>query len=279
MLLLEIPSDLADQRLWLEDQLVGPKLSVLINELVAVHEVALSKSLPTISDRSILGTVLGDRAAVFLESGLESLTQNELAVLLENPQALLELQLRIFTQDRPYWSDKIQRVRSSPRGNFHSRRQVSRRFTVALAMAASLMIAAVGLYWLQLKPAQSVASANWGWLEERDAADFKNADEYLAWISKGADAWFNKETTTAAEYQQRLEELGIGCQQLIESNHPLLSRKQAELLVARCKEWKRKFDRHAVELKENPRQFSEIKLKTDQAIRNAVFVINELRRA
>ena len=222
--------------------------------------------------------MFGDRVSDFVEGGFETMTQNEFATMLENPQSLLELQLQVLGQNRPYWRDKIKHVHRNSLGHLPpTRPNTSRRVIVALAIAASL-IAVVGINWQRPDVAKPVASANWGWLEERDSNDFQDADEYLAWISKGANAWFNKQTTTAIGYQKRLDELRVGCQQLIDSTHPPLSRQQADFLVARCKEWKKKFDRHASELETNPGQFAEIKLKTDQAIRNATVVVDELRR-
>ena len=101
---LTIPLDQTLLHTWLEHQLTGVNLAQLVAELSAVHSGGGGLNFHQIC---------GEKLPEILLVGLRALQPNHLAMLLQNPAALQELQLEIFVAGSPYWE---QLVDSSPAG-------------------------------------------------------------------------------------------------------------------------------------------------------------------
>lgn len=304
MLSLEIPSDLAQQRSWLEKRLVGQDFSEFVAELQIPLRAPASTDIGTDADTSNdpvtstststcatsddLDDVFGERVTDWLSNGLESASQQDLQCLLSHPPLLTSLQYRVFAEGGEHWKELMNCVDANPvrlseRKPKSGDAETSRSFSwLTVVLAASLLAAAIITPRMAVKTETVIAKTNattspgWGWSESVAEQSFESGSDYLAWVSSGAQAWFNKDAESAGEYSQRLAELRAGCQALIDSDHPALTEDQASFLVSRCKEWQIKFDRHAEQLAATPSDHKRLKQKTDQAIRNAIAVLEQM---
>ena len=93
-ILLNIPIDSEQIAPWLEQQLTGMHLGLLVAELETVHGS---------SERKTLAQICGAELDQICESGLSCLSSKAVTQLLINPNALLELQDAVFVDGSAYW--------------------------------------------------------------------------------------------------------------------------------------------------------------------------------
>src|SRR5262245_27095304 len=92
---LEIPDATADLAQWLERHLVGLHLGELVTELAVIQGSP--------GGTSDLRDVLGQEYVAVLESGLQSLSHEQLQMLSAQPRLLIELQELVLTQGGGFW--------------------------------------------------------------------------------------------------------------------------------------------------------------------------------
>ncbi len=284
MRILEIPVDPQAQREWLEDQLLEPDITSLIVELEAVAKThSATSTVPCGEDnetRTIHKAFAGEQSD-WIRNGLGSMSDDAWRKLVNHPHLLFELQEQIFIENSDYWKPKIDAVARRRHAVLTAipvtdARAIRKLRWVLLALAASICALVVGSQVYNAKTGPTIASSAWGWNESVASRTFSTPEEYLTWISQGANAWFNKDPQSVDEFRQRLDELRAGCQRLIDGEHDELPAATRLFLVARCKEWKAKFDVTAKQLRDSPDQFVELKKRTDQSVRNAIVVLDQM---
>ncbi|MEM6692514.1 MAG: hypothetical protein AAF664_23990, partial [Planctomycetota bacterium] len=283
MISLEIPDSRAEQIEWLEVRLVSPDFQDWVDELVVLranslpldHQEPSATSTPSLEE---------ERFHVLCKEGLASLTKEELSSLLRAPNELSALQFRVFESGSAYWSKLITTHGGKPTKTIDAlesipiasikreatqSREINLRWLIGfVAIAASLLFAVIANQRNQEPDQESQQVAKlipeaindgWGWQLEEERLAIADANQYVDWLIDGAEAWFNRDTVTAEEFEVRLVELQDGCQSLIDGAHPAFSTAQRDFLVARCREWQAKFQAHFNELIVAPENFQLIK--------------------
>lgn len=283
---LDIPDDAAQLAPWLERQLVGLELGELVAELEAVHGTSPPKP-------KSLDEIAGSQLSAALQNGLSAVSPNVLRQLLTNPQALLELQERIFIDGGSYWSrvpataDVLDIVHGSWRRleptlttdsgpiaapatiSYRGRSWFAHPAVVSLATAAMLL---VGLFvWDEFR---TTAPSGWGW--ERPGALAANVppDEYLNRLANSADEWFKKRPESAPELAKRILEFRRGCTTLIFAEHQPLAAADREWLVERCRVWAGKLDDHLAQL-EAGGSVQDVRTQADDTVNKLIAALRE----
>jgi hypothetical protein len=138
-----------------------------------------------------------------------------------------------------------------------------------LAMAAAvLIIGAVGFKLMSSPTTPTLAK--WGWLSEDGIPTAGAPAEYLAKISAGGTAWFDKALTNSDDYIQRLRELNAGCQALIDADHSSLASADQQWLIGKCMEWRSSFEEQLESALEDPQGFQKYLNQTNQTVNSLV---------
>ena len=300
--LLEIPAETQDLAAWVEQQIMAPTFGEFAAQLQVIH----SYDNPGASQLE-LNQILGETQGYVVEYGMVSCSSKQIRQLLSNPEALLELQGMIFEHGSQYWLGKagnqsvqpqilnalktqIQEAenavglapsRSTNRpanvGRFTRANSTSTRRAFgwkALAIAAGLLVmGTVG--WNMLSPPDQPAVAKWGWQSEDAMPKTATPGEYLAKLSAGGNAWFDREVENTEDYIKRLTELRTGCEILINAEHLVLSSDDRQWLVDKCKSWKVKFDQQLIGVNSDPENFEKYLIETNQTVNSLVKALKE----
>jgi hypothetical protein len=285
---LDIPDDETALARWLEEYLVGFQLSELVAELQGVQGVSRAEST--------LEHILGDYQEQVLKDGLASLPAELVRRLLREPALLLDLQELIHVQGGCLWTDRmtlippfdhiLEQGRSkleSLLGRSASKSQTEpnpvplrphiawqRRPWVVSLVTAAAMLAGVVLYHRLATPVvEQKGAASWGWNRPEALPQDVSAARYLNHLADGASEWFNKRPESAVEVARRIAEFRQGCSALLLTKHEPLTPEDKAWLVARCRSWAERLDKHlgAVESGVDPLT---VRGETDQTITQLV---------
>ena len=104
--ILDLPADRAAQPAWLDRMLLSPDLADSIHALQLIHRRSPedADALPPVEQ------VLDSELDRVLTTGFAALSIETVAVLLQNPELLFELQELVLLSDSPYWSDLLQQL-------------------------------------------------------------------------------------------------------------------------------------------------------------------------
>ena len=102
--ILELPEDRSAQPAWLDRVLLSPDLADSIHALQQIHRRSVrdAESLPAIDE------VLAGELPRFLAAGFAALSTETVAVLLQNPELLFELQELVLLSDSEHWGNVMQ---------------------------------------------------------------------------------------------------------------------------------------------------------------------------
>jgi DNA-directed RNA polymerase specialized sigma24 family protein len=259
-----LPEDPAELAGWLDRQVTGPDLGLLIDELSVVHG-----PIPATTD---LTSVLGpDRSAV-LARGLGALSENHLRTLLRHPALLAELQDVVAEAGEPYWdelfdhptlariardarerlAEALRRPARPPRPPIYLR-----PWFVALATAAVVLMTVV----LEKPPTPKP----WGWNSPRAVNRGETAAEHLTALAAAAAEWHARPRQTPAELRRALREMRDGCTAVLAADHRALPSEDRTWLADRCVSCGTKLDRHLADLQAG-RPADEIRVEADETV-------------
>jgi hypothetical protein len=285
LIALEIP-DQRDQRVsWLDEQMTGENFHSLLSQLAAFSNKSTTP-VPSLDE------ILGHSRKSFHQHGFSALTDDQIKLLLTHPSRLEELQLDIFASGQPFWMTRFNTLHPTSATDVDSQKlpvsistasstsEKKSQLGFFAALAASIMLLVGGGIFLanryDVNKSTPIASSGWGWSATDADQNKLPPKQYMEHLAQGASAWFNKRPTNANEYETRLIQLTEGCQKLIDSPHPPLAPATREQLVRRCIEWKAKFDRQLAETRADPKNYTKPLAATDESIRNAIAVIQQM---
>lgn len=293
LLALDIPEEPAELRNWLEQQLVGMELGVLVAEMAAVHREARGRTMS-------LDEALGPVREQILNEGLSVLSPEAVTRLLTHPKLLLDLQEEVLSAGGEYWDrleaaspklddilhrgrERLSRVSGSGaaeppespvRLQIAANRWYQRPALASLATAAAVLLA-VGLFTLLASPEKSrVAQQPWGWNDPEVLDGEMPASDYLNGLADAADEWFHRRPTNPADVAARIVEFRKGCSQLILADHQPLAAQDRAWLVQRCRAWAKNLDEQltSVEHGANP---LDVRAQTDETVRNLIKALRD----
>ncbi len=277
LLLLEIPDEASAWAGWLEPKIVGLELGELVEQLKLVSERSDAAT-------TTLDSICEGRLGEVLASGLDALSQPQLARLLKHPELLLDLQSKVFEAESPYWMslttneahrnqiasmwakiddatkvvDGRENIVRLPEKLDHANRHIVRRWA-ALAVAAALLLA-VGFWFSQPK------KSGWGFEQDGLFAANVKPNEYMKLLSDAAGQWFKQEPRNRSKLERRLIEFRHGCEALLKQEHTQLAAADRDWLLERCRVWIGKIEGHIADLKADEKDFNQIKKEADETI-------------
>lgn len=239
----EIPDSSAEIANWLEDVICRGDLRGLVAQLSAIHHSPASQL--------DIESLLADNRQAVLSNGLSALSSGQVQQLLTNPVLLLDLQEWVMIDRGSYWQRQFDSpvasivpvqvaapVGSPKPGSRNDHRHRNR----ILTLAAMVLVSLGGVWLYQRSGSREVANGTWGWAAENALPTSATPQQYMAALSEGANAWFSHRPTNHDELKQRLSEFAAGCQQLIDSRHPLLSEGDEKRLWYACQQWQAKIE-------------------------------------
>ena len=275
--LLEIPNEAAELALWLEGHLRGTELHELVTECHALHGTQDD-------DAPELSQVLSSQASTVLDNGLQCLSFEQLAQLVQHPELLFDLQDLVMIHGGPHWQTEESAGSEKSEASWQRIQEAlaptkplppeppSKRLLPKIVAAMALgLIVAVGYFATRPDPTPQVA---WGWAKPGalDELDQLPAPEYLESLAKSAETWFKKRPDTKAALVKRITEFRIGCDALIQAKHSPLKPEDRDWLVERCKVWSGKLDEHLAAL-ESDADVGETRSAADEIINKLVTAI------
>lgn len=293
--MLDLPEMLSEKVRWLEDQIVSPNFAIFLSQLDVIV-LAGSKLKHSVQPRQSIQQILGENRDRFLSDGLNSLTDQQFQQLLLSPEALVALNEEVLIRGGEYWKNKInlelkklkavdvpsvsRDLKPTPAQGDSSSPTVN--LTTILGIAASVLLVICGVWMLGGfgggKSNPQVAQG-WGWERDDWFAEAKTPEQYMDRMVEGAKAWSAKQVDTKDAYVNRLTQLMAGCQKMIDAEHPLLTPTQRDLLVAKCRKWKLKFEDQLAEANAGTTGFLTTKAKTDATIDAAIVALREILNA
>jgi hypothetical protein len=277
-----------DWPMWLERQLLGTRLSELIDELELIS--------PAEGPGPTLDELIGEQWQALLSRGLSALEFDRLRQLIRNPQLLLELQEQVFINGGNYWQDLpvdedvrstadtvAKRVKAAiyssgetavtPANQGISFSSPNRRLYVIFATLAASVLVAVGIRSLFL----SEPSVAFAW-EHPDSLDSSlSATEYGETLSKSLEEWWaNDPAESREELLNRLRRFRDGCETLVDARHPQLTGDQREQLVTKCKKWQVKIEQNLADVEKTNVKLVTIKQNSDKTIQATADALRQL---
>lgn len=296
---LEIPDERKDQLHWLENYLAGIDLSHLVSELRVVHDSPGFVSLDEI---------MGDQLPEVLESGLSSLEDWRLRLLLRNPECLFELQEQILLEGSAYWQQlskgqtvdvdtgfdslrlaetmntgvaerTMEAAVSRPTVSWDANRSGSwyrHPLVVSLATAAAILMVAGALKYIQRDHGQAGIAMNqpWGWDRPGALALERTPVAYINRLADSAEEWFDQRPETVGQLATRLVEMRKACSTLILAEHPSLGDEDRRWLKGKCRLWAETLDSHLIAV-EDGRSVSEVREAADRTVTQLVSALRE----
>jgi hypothetical protein len=117
------------------------------------------------------------------------------------------------------------------------------RWTVAWAVAATVLAIALAMRQLPLPAGERVVQANaWGWARPGGLPRDAPRVEYLNHLADAAKEWFHSRPDQAVPLALRIGEFRQGCSLLVLSDHPSLNAADREWLIENCRAWSARFD-------------------------------------
>lgn len=302
--ILEMPDTLEERLVWLERELVRPELFQLVEQLQIV-----GKFVPTdtaeIAPSDILA-ILGESEAAVRDSGLSSLDDEQLRLLLSNPALLFDLQQLVLESGSGFWIDLCNRCNqnrfATPKFNGESlfssfkadldagspavisapsvaQRPIQpaspKSWWGVFALAASILIAA-GSWWLWT--GSTSQPSGWGFSNMDTLASAETPEDYFQSLSGAANQWFKKPVTDAEQLSERLVQFSRGCEKLLQAEHSVLAPEQRAWLIEKCEGWKTKIDQLAIAVADGSKPFEQGLQEANDIATRMVSVLDEKSR-
>lgn len=272
-----IPDDPKAWAGWLEQHLVGLRLRDVIDEL---------RLLPGSTSTPLQDLLNQNQLSQVRQGGLSALPMNQIRGLLGSPESLLELQEEILINGGEYWASlppaedlkqATERVRRklknalSPeqRGKTSLEKPTATRtrskFVVGLVSAAAILL--IGVFAWRMQPAGSGSILGQPGLL---ANDVSSSAAYFNRIAAAGNEWFDEHPCDSAQLISLLTNVSNDCQILIDADHKALSIAERDWLVAKCTNWKNKFDATLVSLQSAQLTFELAKREADDTMHKLV---------
>ncbi len=301
-LALELPEDKTLWATWLDHQVVGPELRLLVRqwELLS-NNISEPPSGESWDDRLV--ALYSEQLPEILARGLSALPTDDLLTLIRQPRLLLALQEQVFIGGGPYWEnlarpdshleatarcksrvlEAIGAQASSESPGAESTRppatvtpatpiavpRASRHFSRSLvylaAMAASILIA---VFFLQPK--------NQGRFFDRTGLLVSSLEgrEFTQSLANAMREDWDPDSSDAA-FRSQVQALRDSCQRLLAADLQQLSPAVAEDLRTRCRKWQATLTEMLVAL-DNGRPVPEVRQQANQLVDRLVKILNEL---
>ena len=300
-LLLEIPEDDLELKNWLGQILVSNQFSDYVGQLTYLNKVRLEQG------DSAVEPISDDRLSEFSRLGLFDATAGECKRLLRNPSSMVQLNEAIFTEGADVWMNELpkasdedldilkqvgdqwtenlqpteansipvqpkvspatSRATETSRPTAHSRFPTRRGW---LAMAASVLIAGFGVYWLQ-----SGSADDWGWMNAQAMPQDVSEKEYLESIGNSALEWFDLSQRNRLTVSKNLSTLSEGCSRLIQSDHAPLQPENRDWLIEKCRAWQETIDQLVVQSNDPNVDLSSLKNQADDLVARIAKVLED----
>lgn len=251
--ILELPADRNAQPAWLDHTLLSPDLADSIHALRQIHQVTANET-PTLPP---VEQLLGSELDRFLNAGFSALSAETVAVLLQNPELLFDLQELVLLSDSEHWSRVLrQETVDTPPQAIAATPTTSappNRLRGLLRLAATLAVVALGavLLWqvlpagFQDPPGISGVGLGTRGLFEQNTTD---ADQYLQRMAIAVETLLQEsDLSQQSQLVDVLQKTIRDCEIAIAQPHPVLAQRTlsngqtAEAMFRlRCQAWKDK---------------------------------------
>lgn len=298
-LALELPEDHSLWATWLDHQVVGPDLRLLVRQWELLAGIN-SELFPEESWEQRLVAQFTDQLPKILAYGLGALSSDELRRFLRQPRLLLALQEQVFMNGGPYWerlsrsamhlddsagsSYKVRAaVRETAQPAVKKEHQVEASASLARNSAPKpsrsplrtiLMLAAVAasalfaVVYLQPKSQSRFFDRTGLVVSSLEGREFTKS---LAVAIR--DDW--KADSSDAEFRNQLRSLRDSCERLLTADLHQLSPAVAQDLKIRCRKWQTSFSQ-MLDALDTGRPVSRVRQEANQLVDRLVTVLSDL---
>ncbi|MEY4179928.1 MAG: hypothetical protein RLY70_3502 [Planctomycetota bacterium] len=300
--ILDVPDDATQLAAWLDEQLAGYRLLETVSELRALRDLPAADPSP-VEIEEWLGQ---RRDAVLAKgtAALEERQQRELlrrpwllldlqeaidqaggdywnqlarrsadtsAALERGRERLLQAMAADARAQAPHEAPN-ETPNAAARGVEPKRRGSWRAATVGLAAIAAAVT--LGFFVFRSLPEPTAllptplepTEVAWGWNAPDLFAGSPTPLEYLRRLADAGNEWSDERPETKPAVAQRIREMRIGCQRLIDHQHAPLAPNQDAALKQLCRKWLGQFNDLQVELEQDERTPREAREAMDQIV-------------
>jgi hypothetical protein len=302
-LALELPEDQSLWATWLDHQVVGPDLRLLVRQWELLAGVSSELSSERSSEESWeqrLVSQFTDQLPKILANGLGALSNDELQRFLRQPRLLLALQEQVFMSGGPYWErlsrsemhlDETTRSSSKLRttvrelaqsdGTKEIQAEVSSSFEKTSTQQSNRILLRTVLMLATLAASALIAVFL---MQPRNKGSFFDRTGLVVSSLEGRE--FTKSLAVAiredwdadspdAEFRNQLRSLRDSCERLLVADLHQLSPAVALDLKTRCRKWQNSFS-EMLDVLETGRPVSEVRQEANQVVDRLVRVLSDL---
>jgi hypothetical protein len=302
-LALELPEDQSLWATWLDHQVVGPDLRLLVRQWELLAGVSSELSSERSSEESWeqrLVSQFTDQLPKILANGLGALSNDELQRFLRQPRLLLALQEQVFMSGGPYWErlsrsemhlDETTRSSSKLRttvrelaqsdGTKENQAEVSSSFEKTSTQQSNRILLRTVLMLATLAASALIAVFL---MQPRNQGSFFDRTGLVVSSLEGRE--FTKSLAVAiredwyadspdAEFRNQLRSLRDSCERLLVADLHQLSPAVALDLKTRCRKWQTSFS-EMLDVLETGRPVSEVRQEANQVVDRLVRVLSDL---
>jgi hypothetical protein len=302
-LALELPEDQSLWATWLDHQVVGPDLRLLVRQWELLAGVSSELSSERSSEESWeqrLVSQFTDQLPKILANGLGALSNDELQRFLRQPRLLLALQEQVFMSGGPYWErlsrsemhlDETTRSSSKLRttvrelaqsdGTKEIQAEVSSSFEKTSTQQSNRILLRTVLMLATLAASALIAVFL---MQPRNQGSFFDRTGLVVSSLEGRE--FTKSLAVAiredwdadspdAEFRNQLRSLRDSCERLLVADLHQLSPAVALDLKTRCRKWQTSFS-EMLDVLETGRPVSEVRQEANQVVDRLVRVLSDL---
>jgi len=302
----DIPDNAVELRSWLDQQLVGLRLSQLVEELRTIgsvmYEKAESQSEPASASESLSDILNRDIRMQVLQQGTSALKDSQIQALFWSPDALLDLQEDIFINGGKFWQtvprtaehnrlaafdfdklrEKIRAAESAqPMLELVSAKEPSSQVLVqrgtwrTTVLAAAVLAMSILVTLAVLKPSREPQISGTGFGKPGLLDNNANSQlEYFQRMSAANDEWLQTTRSDTAALLAALKAYSSDCQNLIDSKHPALDDRNERWLKSKCGEWKGRIDEVIVALESDKMSFEDATWTVNDVVGKLVKKLN-----
>jgi hypothetical protein len=302
-LALELPEDQSLWATWLDHQVVGPDLRLLVRQWELLAGVSSELSSERSSEESWeqrLVSQFTDQLPKILANGLGALSNDELQRFLRQPRLLLALQEQVFMTGGPYWErlsrsethlDETTRSSSKARttvrelaqsdGTKENQAEVSSSFEKTSTQQSNRILLRTVLMLATLAASALIAVFL---MQPRNQGSFFDRKGLVVSSLEGRE--FTKSLAVAiredwdadspdAEFRNQLRSLRDSCERLLVADLHQLSPAVALDVKTRCRKWQTSFS-EMLDVLETGRPVSEVRQEANQVVDRLVRVLSDL---
>jgi hypothetical protein len=302
-LALELPEDQSLWATWLDHQVVGPDLRLLVRQWELLAGVTSELSSERSSEESWeqrLVSQFTDQLPKILANGLGALSNDELQRFLRQPRLLLALQEQVFMSGGPYWErlsrsemhlDETTRSSSKLRttvrelaqsdGTKENQAEVSSSFEKTSTQQSNRILLRTVLMLATLAASALIAVFL---MQPRNQGSFFDRTGLVVSSLEGRE--FTKSLAVAiredwdadspdAEFRNQLRSLRDSCERLLVADLHQISPAVALDLKTRCRKWQTSFS-EMLDVLETGRPVSEVRQEANQVVDRLVRVLSDL---